>query len=93
MIMLYIILIVVVLVIGVFVWAHYKVEADEAKLIEEDPGALYPFFGVFTDRLKFTTSAYTKDVVLSNTDTGRIYIGGKIYNMLEIVNCRVTIQR
>lgn len=86
--MLYIILIVVVLVIGVFVWAHYKVEADEAKLIEEDPGALYPFFGVFTDRLKFTTSAYTKDVVLSNTDTGRIYIGGKIYNMLEIVNCR-----
>ena len=86
--MLYIILIVVVLVIGVFVWAHYRVEADEAKLIEEDPGALYPFFGIFTERLKYTTSTYAKDVILSDTNTGRIYIGGKIYNMLDIASCR-----
>ena len=86
--MLYIILAAVALIILFFVWAHYKVEADEAKLIEEDPGALYPFFGVFTDRLKYTTSSGAQDVILSNTDTGKIYIGGKIYNMLDISSCR-----
>lgn len=84
----YVIIILVVVVIGVFVWAHYQVEKDEQKLLQEDPGALYPFFGVFTERLKYTTSAYTKDVILSNTDTGNIYIGGKIYNMLDITGCR-----
>ena len=86
--MLYIIIIVVVFIIGVVAWAHDKVEADEAKLIEENPGALYPFFGVFTKRLKYTTSAYTKDVIISDTNTGRIYIGGKIYNILDIASCR-----
>ena len=84
---LYVIIILVVVVIGVFIWAHYQVEKDEQKLLQEDPGALYPFFGVFTERHKYTTSSFTKDVILSNTDTGKIYIGGVIYDMLDIANC------
>lgn len=85
---LYVIIILVVVVIGVFIWAHYQVEKDEQKLLQEDPGALYPFFGVFTERHKYTTSSFAKDVILSNTDTGKIYIGGVIYDMLDIANCR-----
>lgn len=85
---LYVIIFLVVAVIAVFTWAHYQAEKDEQKLLQEDPGALYPFFGVFTERLKYTTSAYAKDVILSNTDTGYIYIGGKIYDMADIASCR-----
>lgn len=81
------IIVVIVAVIGLFVWAHFKNKADEERLLEENPGALYPFFGVFTSRCIYTTSTFEKDVILVNSDTGKIYIGGKTYEMADITQC------
>ena len=41
--MVWLFVIVIVAVIGLFIWAHFKVKADEERLLEEDPSALYPF--------------------------------------------------
>ena len=73
-----VVIIIILFVIGLFVWAHFKVKSNEARLLEENPGALYPFFGVFTSRCIYTTDKFEKDVILVNSDTGKIYIDGKI---------------
>lgn len=85
--MVWLFVIVIVAVIGLFIWAHFKVKADEERLLEEDPSALYPFFGEFTSRCIYTTSTFEKDVILVNSDTGKIYIGGRTYNMSDITQC------
>lgn len=84
-----VVIIIILFVIGLFVWAHFKVKSNEARLLEENPGALYPFFGVFTSRCIYTTDKFEKDVILVNSDTGKIYIDGKIYNMSEITKCEI----
>ena len=74
-------------IIGLFVWAIIKSKIDEHRLAKEHIDINYPSFGEYTSRLEFSKSLVEKDVVLSNTNTGKILIGGKIYNMSEITKC------
>ena len=74
-------------IIGLFTWANLTAKTDRERRIREDRGTLYPFFGVFTDICEYRNSLYEREAILVNTETGKIAIKNRIYNISEITKC------
>lgn len=57
---------------------------QKAKLLKTNVDIKYSSFGKFTSRLEFKKNFFESDSILVNSDTGKILIGGRIFNMSEI---------
>lgn len=76
-----IVVVVVVKLLEIGLLSYNK--AKKERFLKDNPGA-FPELGVLSSWLVFPKWNYEMDTILVSYETGKIYLGGKIFNILDI---------